>query len=60
MFSQAVDDRSATGVVFDVNASDLDGSPIIYGLTNPLTNGQVDNAHFTINRRRAGFHSCGP
>lgn len=36
--------ESGTGIVFDVNASDLDGNPIIYGLTG---NG-VDDANFSI------------
>ena len=55
-FKQAVDRSEGAGVVFDANASDLDGSPIIYGLTNPLTNGQsFDNAHFTINSATGRF-----
>lgn len=51
MFKQAVGFvEGGTGFVFDVNASDLDNSPIIYGLTNPSTNGvSLDNSLFTIN-----------
>jgi hypothetical protein len=36
----------SSGVVFDVNATDLDGSPILFGLTG---NGP-DDANFTINQ----------
>ena len=58
-FKQAVDrPEGATGVVFDANASDLDGSPLHFGLTNPLTNGQSwDNAHFNINSAPVRFRS---
>ena len=61
-FKQAVDQpEGATGVVFDVNASDLDGSPLIFGLTNPNTNGQSwDNAHFTINSSTGQVSFAGP
>lgn len=48
-------------VVFDVNASDFDGSPIIYGLTDPLVNGQsTDNAHFTVNSTTGQVSFAGP
>ena len=43
--------ESATGIIFDANATDLDGSAITYGLTNPAPgfgNGP-DNALFNIN-----------
>ena len=61
-FKQAVDQpEGATGVVFDVNASDLDGSPLIFGLTNPNTNGQSwDNAHFNINSSTGQVSFAGP